>query len=216
MRRRLATVVLLGALLPLAACTPDGDPDAEVDAGARFSVPNVGPADIDVDTPQLRRLKRGAGVEPCVPGDGAPVDGGLPQLTLPCFGGGPDVELSALRGPLVVNLWAVWCAPCRREMPVLQEFYDQYGEQVGVLGIDYEDVQTRAAMELVVETGVTYPLLADPQSSLSGADPLPLLRGLPFLLLVDADGRVVHQEFVEIGSVDQLVGLVEQHLEVAL
>lgn len=212
MRRRLAAVVLAACLLPLAAC--GSEPDAET--GPRFTVPSVGPADVDVDTPELRRTKKQAGVEPCPQVEGEPVDGGLPELTLPCFGGGPDVELSSLRGPLVVNLWAVWCAPCRREMPVLQAFHERYGDRVGVLGIDYQDVQTGAAMELVEETGVTYPLLADPQSSLSGADPLPVLRGLPFLLLVDAEGRVTHQEFTEIKSVDQLAELVREHVGVSL
>jgi thiol-disulfide isomerase/thioredoxin len=175
-----------------------------------------GQATVDVDNPQLREAKHAARVEPCVPGDGDPVEGGLPQVTLPCLGGGRDVDLSSLRGPLVVNLWASWCGPCRKEMPILQDFHKTYGDRVQVLGIDYQDVQTEAAMDLVRETGATYPLLADPQSALSGAAPFPVLRGLPFLALVDADGRVVHQEFAIVGSRRQLVELVDRHLGIAL
>ena len=92
--------------------------------------PNIsfpGKARIDVDTPDLRQAKKEAGVEPCRPGTGA---SDLPAVTLPCFGGGPDVDLSTLEGPLVVNLWAVWCGPCRKEMPVLEEFHQQYGDRV--------------------------------------------------------------------------------------
>jgi thiol-disulfide isomerase/thioredoxin len=175
-----------------------------------------GQAAIDVDNPQLRQTKQAAGVEPCVPGDRGPVDGGLPQVTLPCLGGGRDVDLSSLRGPLVVNLWASWCGPCRKEMPILEDFHQRYGDRVQVIGIDYQDVQTSAALDLVRQTGVTYPLLADPQSQLSGAVPFPVLRGLPFLALVDADGRVAHQEFTIVESRQQLVGLVNRHLGTSL
>lgn len=197
-------VALLAAVL-LTGCTSGGS-----------VVPSPGPAEVDVDTPQLRSAKAAAGVEDCRPGDGAPVDGGLPTLTLPCFGGGPDVDLGRLRGPLVVNLWASTCGPCRKEMPVLQSFHEKHRDRVGVLGIDYQDVQTTAAMDLVRETGVTYPLLADPQADLSGATPFPVLRGLPFIALVDEDGRVVHREYTILGSEQELVDLVDRHLGVAL
>jgi thiol-disulfide isomerase/thioredoxin len=101
-------------------------------------------------------------------------------------------------------------------MPILEDFHEQYGDRVQVIGIDYQDVQTEAAMELVRQTGATYPLLADPQSELSGAAPFPVLRGLPFLALVDAQGRVVHQEFTVVESRQQLVGLVDRHLGTTL
>ena len=96
---------------------------------------------------------------------------------------------------MVVNLWASWCGPCRKEMPVLQAFHEQHGDRVPVLGIDYHDPQTAAALELAKDTGVTYPLLADPQGALERRDAVPRLAGLPFLALVDAEGRVVHREF---------------------
>lgn len=183
---------------------------------AGCSTPPPGEARIDVDTPELRQVKVDAGVEPCVPGDGAPVEGGLPDVTLPCFGGGPDVDLSALRGPMVVNLWASWCGPCREEMPIFQEFYERHGEEVAVLGVNENDTQPAAAMDLVAETGVTYPLVADPQAALDGAAPFPRISGLPFLAFVDEDGRVVHREFVIIESERQLRDLVDEHLGIDL
>ncbi len=65
---------------------------------------DVRPPDVQVDTPALREAKQRIGMEDCVPGDGSPVEGGLPELTLPCLGGGEDVELSALAGHLGINL----------------------------------------------------------------------------------------------------------------
>lgn len=200
--KALAALVVVGLLLT--GCADDR------------TMPLPGLADIDVDTPDLRQLKKEAGVEPCKPGRGDPVDGGLPEVTLPCFGGGPSVDLSTLRGPLVVSLWASWCGSCRDEMPILESFHQQYAEQVTVLGIDYQDPQTASAMSLVQDTGATYPLLADPQSTLSARAPFPPLQGMPYLALVDADGKVVWHEFKIIESEQQLVDLVESELGVSL
>ncbi len=199
MKRGIAAA-LAAAVLVLGACDSGGLPKPP------------GQAKVDVDTPALRAIRADAGIEPCRPAAGSPVVGGLPDVSLPCLGGGPDVDLAALRGPVVVNLWASWCGPCRKEMPLYQQFYERYGDRVGVVGIDYNDVQPRAALELARSTGATYPLLADPDSSLEGTDTFPTIPGLPWVVLVDADGRVVHREPVEITGVEQLVGLVNEHL----
>jgi thiol-disulfide isomerase/thioredoxin len=198
--RKVLTAALAAAVLLLGAC----------DSGTLPKPP--GEAKVDVDTPALRAIRADAGIEPCRPGSGSPVDGGLPDVTLPCLGGGADVDVAGLRGPVVVNLWASWCAPCRQEMPVYQQFHERYGDRVGVVGIDYNDVQPKAALELARSTGVTYPLLADPGSSLEGTDTFPTIPGLPWIVLVDAGGKVVHRQPVEITSVEQLVGLVNEHL----
>ena len=183
--------------------------------GCTAEPPPPGEARIDVDTPQLRQAKADAGVADCRPGDGSPVEGGLPDVTLPCLGGGTAVDLGSLRGPLVVNLFASWCGPCREEMPVIERFHQQHGDRVAVLGIDYEDPQVPGAMALVRETGVTYPLLADPQARLQGAGPFPGRMGLPMFAFVDEAGRsTVVAEQVE--SVDELEGMVSEHLGVTL
>ncbi len=175
-----------------------------------------GPARIDVDTPELRAIKAEAAIAPCQPGAGSgTVEGGFAEVTLPCLGGGPSVDLSTLRGPLVVNAWAAWCGPCREELPIYQRFAEKYDGRVGVLGIDFNDPQPKGALELARDAGVTYPLLADPQSELAGPPPGIVPRGLPMLALVDESGRVVHLEAVQIRSVSQLEDLVDEHLGLA-
>ena len=181
-------------------------------SGCEGSVPAPGDAKVDVDTPALRELRQSADIEDCQDGAGAPVDGGLPDVTLPCLGGGSDVDVASLRGPLVVNLWASWCGPCRKEMPIYQRFHERYGDRVGVLGIDFKDTQPAAALELAQQTGATYPLLADPQTALEGTDTFPTLPGLPWVILVDSEGSVVYKAPGEIDSEGQLVDLVDKHL----
>jgi thiol-disulfide isomerase/thioredoxin len=198
--------LLLTVLLLLAGCASEQDPGL---------LP--GEPQIDVDTPALREAKARIGMEDCRPGKAAePVDGGLPALTLPCLAGGRAVEMSALRGPLVLNLWQSFCGPCRKEMPALQRFHEQYGDRVRVLGVDYQDVRPEAALELARSTGATYPSVADPGGDLNGRGGFPVVRGLPYFVLVDADGAITHVSAGGIESVDEVVAMVEEHLGVEL
>ena len=168
---------------------------------------------VDVDTPSLRALKARAGVEPCRRGAASPAAHGLPDLTLPCLGGGPPVALSGLRGPLVVNLFAQWCGPCRTELPFYQELHRRAKGTVQVLGVDYLDEQPAGALEVARAAGVTYPLLADPSGRLR---PELRVRGLPGVVLVDRSGAVVDVEFRVFRSYAELRQLVQHRLGVSL
>lgn len=175
-----------------------------------------GDPDVQVDTPALRELKREIGMEPCRPGDAEPVEGGLPDISLPCLGGGEDVDLSTLQGPLVINLWQAFCGPCEKEMPALQTFHERYGEQVAVLGIDYQDVNPEAALGLVRRTGASYPSVADPAGELQGQDSIGVIRGMPTFVLVDAEGRVASVLPGGVESVADIKAMVAEHLGVEL
>ncbi len=198
---------LAAALLLVAGCAGTA-PDADPNPGAMMS------SNVDVDTPELREQKARIGIEPCRPGTAkAPATEGLPDITLPCLGGGPAVDLSTLRGPLVVNLLAQWCEPCREELPFYQRLHEEGAGELRVLGIDYLDTQPGGALALAELTGVTFPLLADPQGRLRA----PLrVRGLPGVVFVDADGRVTQVEYTVVRSYDDLTGLVREHLGITL
>jgi cytochrome c biogenesis protein CcmG/thiol:disulfide interchange protein DsbE len=140
----------------------------------------------------------------------------LPDVTVTEFGGDRPVDLSSLRGPMVINLWASWCTTCVKEMPILETFHQQHGDQVEVVGLDYQEPDLDAARDLVARTGVTYRLLADDGGDINGARPLPNIQGLPLQVLVDEDGQVAYIAYVEFTSVGQIEGLVSEHLGVDL
>ena len=133
----------------------------------------------------------------------------LPDVSLPSLTGGAAVELGDLRGPAVVNLWAQWCKPCRRELPIYESFFQRHRDEVSVLGVDWQDTQLDRARRLATDSGVTYPLVVDSEPEIRG-------RFLPKLVLLDADGGIAFEEYVEIKSLDQLEQLVEKHLGVTL
>lgn len=202
--RKVLAVLALALTVTLSACTSDGAID-------------VRPPDVKVDTPALREVKARIGMQDCMPGSGEPVADGLPAVTLACLGGGPDIELAAMRGPLVINLWAANCGPCREEMPALQAFHQQYADQVAVLGIDFNDVHPEGAMQLAEETGATYPSIADPGGELMAEDSFAIARrGLPAFVFVDESGAVVGQSSGGVDSVDEVKALVAEHLGITL
>jgi thiol-disulfide isomerase/thioredoxin len=194
-------------LVAVTGCAVGTPPDEQSDGTAAASR-------VDVDTPELRRAKAEAGIDTCVDdGQRPPATEALPDVTLPCLGGGPAVDLAGLEGPAVINLFAQWCAPCREELPYYQRLHEDGGDDVRVLGIDYLDTKPDGAIELARATGVTFPLLADPDGVLRSDL---RVRGLPDVVLVDADGRVAHVEYTVIRSYRQLTDLVAEHLGVSI
>ncbi len=175
---------------------------------AQGFLPGVGaspPAPATSATPDLAAARKAAGIADCTAGSGeAPVKGGLPDLALDCLGGGSSVRLASLRGPLVVNLWAQWCEPCRSESTYLAA-YAAGQQKVAVLGIDYSDPQTGLAIEFAKETGMTYAHLVDQENTLKG----PLgVTGIPYTFLIDEQGRIVARhpgQFISLENVQQWV-----------
>lgn len=102
---------------------------------------------------------------------------------------GPDKPLSSYRGkPLVINVWASWCGPCREEMGSIQLLANRYdGNQFNVIGISTDDFRDRASA-FMKDSNTTFANFIDKNLELEtmlGANKIPLT------LLVDADGKVL-------------------------
>jgi len=106
---------------------------------------------------------------------------------------GKVVNLEKFRGkPLIVNFWARWCPPCRKEIPELIQIQNEFGGHgLAVLGIAVED-DPAAVQEFANAYDVNYPIVVDKKKAIwlmqvlgNGS------TGLPFTLLIDRQGNVV-------------------------
>jgi cytochrome c biogenesis protein CcmG/thiol:disulfide interchange protein DsbE len=104
---------------------------------------------------------------------------------------GEPVSLDALRGEVVLlNVWATWCAPCRREIPELQALHTAHRDEgLRVIGVT---VDSRSAEEeirrFVEEFGMTYEIWWDPDQVAVGTF---AAAGVPLTVLIGRDGRIV-------------------------
>lgn len=125
-----------------------------------------------------------------------------PERGTPLSGAAPAFELEGLRDPertvslsdfegrpVVVNFFAAWCAPCRREMPALESVYEQVKGDVAFVGIDTRDIRSDA-LALLEETGVSYPAGIDPEGKV--AERLGIY-GIPTTVFVSAGGALLEQ-----------------------
>jgi cytochrome c biogenesis protein CcmG, thiol:disulfide interchange protein DsbE len=138
------------------------------------------------------------------------VSNGLPDISLPCLGSGPDVRLADLRGPLVINVWAQWCGPCRAEAPYLAALAKS--GKVQMLGIDYDDPRPELAVKFAGQEGLAYPHVTDQDKSIQRALKV---GGPPLTVFVDANGAVTYVHRGVLTSQQQLDQLLKDKLGVA-
>ena len=110
------------------------------------------------------------------------------RLQMAGFAGGPAFNLPDDLGgrPLVLNVWASWCGPCRKEMPAFQQVHLNAKEKVTFLGLDSRDV-VDAARRFAAQTGVTYRLAADPNGQAAAKLGV---AALPTTVFIAADGTL--------------------------
>lgn len=196
--------VVVALLVALGGCT--SAPSGEKPTFGGGSAPAV-------DESALSAAKAAAGIEDC-PASNAPAPDkkALPDITLDCLGGGKRVNLSGVAGtPSVINLWASWCEPCRKELPLLAKADKEYGSKLRILGVDFDDPAPDDAIELLKVSGVTYPQLVDRDSAIRTSL---AVVGLPQTVFVDAQGRMVATERTPFRSYADLTAAIKQHLGV--
>jgi cytochrome c biogenesis protein CcmG/thiol:disulfide interchange protein DsbE len=176
---------------------------------AAFVVQAVRAGDPDPAVERYAPLRKVAALEPCPSGLGR----GLPDLVLPCLGGGDDVRMrdDGPGVPLLVNAWGSWCGPCKREVPELVELAARGKGRLGLVGVLTQD-DVEKGLTFAKDAGMRYPSLVDDD----GAFFRKYAAGPPVTLFVTAGGDIAHVERGEISSLEEMLQLVRTHLGVVL
>ena len=123
------------------------------------------------------------------------IKGAAPDFTLKSRSG-ENIKLSELRGEVVmINFWASWCAPCRQEMPLLEELYKKYSDLgFTLLAVNVEEDSSKADI-LLKDIPVTFPVLYDNTNKVTK---LYKVVAMPSTIIVDRDGnmRYLHRGYL--------------------
>lgn len=99
-------------------------------------------------------------------------------------------HLQDLRGKVVlVNFWATWCPPCRKEMPDLQALYEKYRDQ-GFVVLSISDEEAAKVAPFIAERKISYPVMLDPGRKVNT---LYQVEGIPKSFVYDREGKLVAQ-----------------------
>lgn len=112
-----------------------------------------------------------------------------PDFTLKSLSG-KNIKLSELRGRVVlVNFWATWCAPCKKELPYFNHLYKKYqGLGLEILGINIDKMTSRAE-GMSDALALSFPILLDPSGKTSNRYGI---RSMPTTFIVAKDGTLRH------------------------
>ena len=121
-------------------------------------------------------------------GAGSPVAGQpAPDFEI-VYADGRRMRLSELRGqPVLINFWATWCPPCRREMPDLIRAYQAHQDEgLIILAVNIEEPASRA-QAFAEEFGIPFPIVLDPEGRVSDQYQV---RNLPSSIFIGRDGII--------------------------
>jgi len=115
-------------------------------------------------------------------------------------------HLQDLHGKVVlVNFWATWCPPCRKEMPDLDALYNKYKDQ-GLVVLAISDEEAAKVSPYIAERKISYPVLLDPGRKVNDAF---IVEGIPKSFVYDRSGKLVAQS-IDMRTRNQFLGMLAQ------
>jgi thiol-disulfide isomerase/thioredoxin len=137
---------------------------------------------------------------------------GTDETLLDCLDQSDGAQIDALRGPVIVNVWGSWCAPCVDEIPRFVSFYEKAKDKVQLIGVNVEEANLQDAQEFVKNNGITWPNLYDSD----GRSRQYFGLGVPVTWFIAPNGDVLYKHIGVINSEAQLIELTQKYLGIKI
>jgi cytochrome c biogenesis protein CcmG/thiol:disulfide interchange protein DsbE len=128
------------------------------------------------------------------------IDNPKEELTLDCLDSSPGVNVAAIKGPAIINVWGSWCKPCKDELPFFAEFYQTMDPQIQLIGVDVEEKRIEDGRMFARTHGIMWPNLYDSSSITKKYFGM----GVPVTWFIDGDGKVLYKQVGPFKSTEEL------------
>ena len=122
------------------------------------------------------------------------------EVVAECLDSSPGVNIAAIKGPAIINVWGSWCDPCKEEMRYFVEYFQTKDPQVQLIGVDVEEKRIEDGRMFARTHGIMWPNLFDGDGSTRKYFGM----GVPVTWFIDSDGKVLYKKIGPIKSVEEL------------
>ncbi len=122
------------------------------------------------------------------------------EVAAECLDSSPGVNIAAIKGPAIINVWGSWCEPCKEEIPYFAEYFQTKDPQIQLIGVDVEEKRIEDGRMFARTHGIMWPNLFDGDGSTRKYFGM----GVPVTWFIDSDGKVLYKKIGPIKSVEEL------------
>jgi len=122
------------------------------------------------------------------------------DLPLDCLDSSKTINLAAIKGPAIINVWGSWCDPCKKELPHFSEFFQSMNPQIQLIGVDVEEKSAEDGRMFARTHGINWPNLYDEK----GTTRKYFGMGVPVTWFIGSNGEVLYKKVGPIKSTEEL------------
>lgn len=128
-------------------------------------------------------------------------------LNADCLDGSPGVNIAAIKGPAIINVWGSWCDPCVEELPHFNEYFQSKDPRIQLIGVDVEEKNIEDGRNFARSHGIIWPNLYDGDGSTRKYFGM----GVPVTWFIGSDGEVLYKKIGPIKSTEELRTLSDKY-----
>jgi cytochrome c biogenesis protein CcmG/thiol:disulfide interchange protein DsbE len=128
------------------------------------------------------------------------IDNPTQKVEAECLDSSPGVNIAAIKGPAIINVWGSWCKPCKDELQYFTEFYQTMDPQIQLIGVDVEEKRIEDGRMFARTHGIMWPNLYDEDGSTKDYFGM----GVPVTWFIDGEGKVLYKKIGPFTSTEEL------------